>query len=170
MEVWKVLDEFPNYSISSEGRVRNDYYRRLLKISVTRDGTPKVNLSNTIGRYDTRAVRTLVAHMFVPNETETFNTPINLDGNKLNNFADNLAWRPRWFAVKYGMQFQDPNIQVYHNSSPVVHVESNTTYPSVYAAGTDRGFLFLQIMQAAFNHATVFPYWEHFVFLDDVKE
>jgi len=52
-----------------------------------------------------RSVPVLVANEFVPGGTEYFDTPIHLDGDPWNARANNLAWRPRWFAVKYKRQF-----------------------------------------------------------------
>jgi hypothetical protein len=56
-----------------------------------------------------RSVPLLVAKAFVPRmHSVAFDTPINLDGNRHNNAAWNLMWRPRWFAVKYNQQFRHP--------------------------------------------------------------
>jgi len=32
MEIWKTIEEFPRYAISSDGRVRNNKTRRILKV------------------------------------------------------------------------------------------------------------------------------------------
>lgn len=168
MEVWKVLNEFPKYSVSSEGRVRNDHLRRLLTITENQYGVAKVALVSVSGRQQTRALKLLVAEAFVPGRTDTFDTPITLDGNPRNVLPDNLVWRPRWFAIKYTMQMNRP--EKYWNVGPAVHRETGTVYETVYHAGVDRGFLIKDVLYSVYNHQAVFPFWEHFDFPPDAEE
>lgn len=52
-----------------------------------------------------RSVPKLVARAFVERQYETFDTPINLNGDRMDCRQENLAWRPRWFAINYHKQF-----------------------------------------------------------------
>ena len=52
-----------------------------------------------------KGVARLVAQAFIERNFPAYNTPINIDGDRWNNSVNNLAWRPRWFAVKYNRQF-----------------------------------------------------------------
>lgn len=105
MEEWSELHAFPGYSVSHWGRVRNDRTNYFLTISVNQLGIPYVGLKRD-GISCQRAVAPMVARAFLPPpELPTFDTPINLDGDRLHNAVENLVWRPRWFAVKYHRQF-----------------------------------------------------------------
>lgn len=106
METWKKIFEFPRYSISDQGRVQNDNTGRILKLTMNRDMILTVGLMYS-GTQFRRSVPVLVANEFVPGGTEYFDTPIHLDGDPFNCRANNLAWRPRWFAVKYKRQFMN---------------------------------------------------------------
>lgn len=65
MEIWKKIDGYENYSVSSEGRVRNDKTGRILKIRSDKDGYELVDLRKN-GR-KTFKVHRLVAQAFLPN-------------------------------------------------------------------------------------------------------
>src|SRR3954463_11128186 len=102
---FKPIDGFPGYSISSYGRVRNDETDRILALTRNQHGVVQVGLMRDGLQYK-RGVALLVARAFLdPPAIETFDTPINLDGDRCNNHIDNLMWRPRWFAVKFHQQF-----------------------------------------------------------------
>jgi hypothetical protein len=92
MEIWKSINNYENlYEVSNLGRVRslNKLKSRILKPRI-RDGYYAVSLSKNNKRKDGKISR-LVAIAFIEN-------PLNLvivnhlDGNKLNNNADNLEW------------------------------------------------------------------------------
>jgi hypothetical protein len=107
MEVWRTIYEFPRYSISNEGRVRNDDTGRLMRLSHNQYNILYVGLVSGRRQYK-RSVAVLVAEAFLPDyeRTEPFDTPIHLNGDKADCRAHNLMWRPFWFAVKYHRQFQ----------------------------------------------------------------
>lgn len=89
MENWKVIDEFPNYSISDLGNVRNKYGKTLEQV-VSYNGYSRVRfvINKRIYR---RSVHRLVAKAFVPNSynKETVN---HKNGKKDDNKVDNLEW------------------------------------------------------------------------------
>lgn len=89
-EVWKVIPEFPNYEVSSEGRVRNIITGKLLKPEVQFKGYYRVQLYNKNKKRNYRIHR-LVAESFIPNIN---NKPdINhKDCDKSNNCVTNLEW------------------------------------------------------------------------------
>lgn len=91
--IWKKIDGFDNYSISYDGRVRNDTTLYILKQHIGSHGYYMVNLwQNNKGHWKT--IHRLIATAFVPNPE---NKPqINhIDGDKQNNNVSNLEWCTR---------------------------------------------------------------------------
>lgn len=158
-ETWMEIPEFPNYQISSYGRVRNHVRRQPVALSLTQQGAVKVNLFADNKHY-TRSVKRLVAENFVPGHTFVFDTPIHLDGDQQNNRADNLVWRPRWFAGKYSHQFR--YFQKYVGMGPLVDRKTGVMYQDVYEAATRNGLLFEEVELALVNKVPVFPTWHLF--------
>jgi hypothetical protein len=101
MEHWADISGFDQYSISSQGRVRRNRDGRLMAISFTNGGIAFVSLSNG-GRQYSKAVAPLVAEAFLEEpEDPCWDTPIHLNGDRSDNRAENLMWRPRWYAIYY---------------------------------------------------------------------
>jgi hypothetical protein len=108
MVEWESLDTmgFPGYKISSEGEVRSERTDKPLKLSPNQYNVVRVGLmKRDESRQVTLSLPRLVASMFVQGKSATFNTPINLNGDRNDNRAKNLSWRPRWFAVNFFRQF-----------------------------------------------------------------
>jgi hypothetical protein len=88
-EKWKIKEDFPSYSISNYGRIKNDKTNRILSPSLT-SGYYKVRLSNN-GETKDFMVHLLVFELFHSEEEIPKNYKIDhIDGNKLNNHSDNL--------------------------------------------------------------------------------
>jgi hypothetical protein len=142
---WHELDEFPDYAVSSEGEVHNIKTGMPRKTSINQQGIVKISLYQ--GReLITRSVAVMVAEAFCEGQTEFFNTPIHLDGDRENCRAANLMWRPRWFAVQYHRQFQN---EVFHKMD--VHIEevgSGKEYYSVKEACMDLGLYYNDVYRS----------------------
>lgn len=104
-EIWKTIKENSSYQVSNIGRVRslpkhvlNKYgttsLRRgkILKPCGKKNGYLLVGLSNAKLGCKHPFVHRLVALYFVGGKTLKRNQVNHKDGNKLNNFADNLEW------------------------------------------------------------------------------
>lgn len=92
MEEWKVIDECPDYSVSSLGRVRG-IKSKDLKGSKQERGYRTVLLCKE-GKHYRRLVHRLVALAFIPNpDNKEFIDHI--DRNKTNNTVSNLRWATR---------------------------------------------------------------------------
>jgi hypothetical protein len=89
-----------------------------------------------------------------------FNTPVNLNGDRLDNRAENLMWRPRWYAVLYNNQFEDryPNpIEV-----PIREIETGEEFPNSMAAAAYFGLLEREIVLSILNHTWAVPTYQKF--------
>jgi len=156
-EEWDQIDEFPDYSVSSFGRIRNDIRDAPVCTSLTLQGAVKVGLMKGGVQY-TRSVKVIVAERFVPQTNPMFNTPIHLDCDQQNNRASNLVWRPRWFAWKYAQQLVD--IEHYYGSKPIMNLKTGVVYANVVEAAMANGLLFWELQMSAFNQIPVFPSWQ----------
>ncbi len=87
-EVWKQIEEYDNYEVSSLGRVRNSKTGRILKAS-NKGGYCSVGLTGN--KCKTLAVHQLVARAFIPN-LENKPQVNHKDKNGLNNNITNLEW------------------------------------------------------------------------------
>lgn len=103
IEVWKDIDDYPNYQISSFGRVKskerytkvkdnqiNPIKEKILKIQIDHKGYSYVRLYNENG-FKSIKVHRLVANAFLDkiNDKEFIN---HIDGDKSNNHVENLEW------------------------------------------------------------------------------
>lgn len=153
---WKIIREFPMYSINEEGRIRNDERNRILRQSINQQGILYVGLtSSEDGEQYKRSVAYLVAKTFMGNPTPVwFNTPIHLDGNRLNCRIDNLMWRPRPFAVRYHRQFDQPTRGF---DAMIEEVETGERFRNSWYAATKYGLLNRDIIRSIVNGVPVFP-------------
>lgn len=162
--MWEQIPEFPKYSVSPEGRVRNERTKKELVLTVNQFGVAQVGLFKNNRQYK-RGVALLVANAFLdPPAMEAFNTPINLDGDRTNNSVENLMWRPRWFAIKYHQQFTNGKRGF---TKPIVEIHSNEKFPTSWEAATKYGLLDREIMIATLNRTYVWPTFQEFRLIDD---
>lgn len=158
MEQWVALRQHLGYSVSSHGRVRNERTGRILSISKTNNGTTAIVSIRNGGHQVKRALALLVCETFYPDPPPRFDTPIYLDGDRMNCRADNLRWRPRWFAIKHSRQFH----QDLGDAGPVLNVDTGIVYQSVWDVVYEQGVLFNEVVMAAINKTYVFPLFEYF--------
>lgn len=156
---WITIPDFPDYLISSQGDVLNKKSGRTLRQSHTMRGEVKVGLVRS-GKQFTRSVKVLVAENFVPGCDETFDTPIHLDGVADHNWADNIVWRPRWFAWEYHHQFS--NVTENDRIGPIRDVETGDMYYDIYQAAIMNGLLFKDVRRSLAKHESVFPTFQTF--------
>ena len=131
MEVWLPIKEFPNYEVSSEGRVRNsDGF--ILHPGINNLGYPVVSLSDGQRRY-TRSVHRLVALAFYDTDGKSLVVD-HIDGNKQNNHISNLEFcssgENNSRAYKTGLK--KPALQYDHPTCKKVRVvETGKVYRSI---------------------------------------
>lgn len=93
-EIWKKVNEFPNYSVSNLGRIKSTPRNRtkggILKQRPTTEGYLQVTLYKS-GKQFTKTVHRLVALHFMENKQQ-LKCINHRDCNKRNNRIDNLEW------------------------------------------------------------------------------
>ena len=108
-EIWKEIDGYPNYMISSKGRVKSleryDKLGRLVKEKILKQGADgggyKILRLYNDGKHKSFHSHRLVAQAFLDNP---YNLPeVNhKDENKQNNCVDNLEWCDKKYNNNYG--------------------------------------------------------------------
>jgi hypothetical protein len=91
-EIWKSIDDFPNYEVSTLGNIRNIITCKTLKPSV-KGGYYNVSLTHN-KLYKSLKIHRLVALAFIENP-ENKSDVNHKDKNKLNNKLENLEWMTR---------------------------------------------------------------------------
>jgi len=101
---WKVIEDYPNYSVSDDGEVRNDKTGKILKHAIREDGYHRIMLGRKM-----HCVHRLVALHYVENPNVKHFTIIDhIDGQIDNNVSTNLRWCNRYL--------NDLNTKVYKNN------------------------------------------------------
>ena len=91
-EIWKKIDNFPNYSVSNLGKARNDITARMMK-QCLKGGYYHCGFTNNSTRKSCKVHR-IVALAFIPNP-ENKSDVNHKDKNKINNNISNLEWNTR---------------------------------------------------------------------------
>lgn len=163
-EEWVQIPEFPDYLISNYGQVTKLDGQRMTKTPVQYNvatvglrlpGDPKTHR---------RSVSRLVAEAFLPDPPrEDFNTPIHLDGDRSNTRADNLMWRPLWFAVMYHKEAKNTRFPNWR--APIKLVETGETFKDIHELKRTYGLLEMAIHNNLIDPGEyVFPTGHHFVY------
>lgn len=92
MEQWKIINDFSNYEISNEGKVRNITTKYILKGRESKSGYLQVSIKkDSDNKFKNQYIHRLVAIHFILNP-ENKREVNHKDGNKFNNKVDNLEW------------------------------------------------------------------------------
>jgi len=150
IEIWKELDSFPGYSVSTFGRIRSDRFERILALNQNQSGLVQVGMVRD-GIQCHRSVPLLVAKAFMPRHTKPFDTPINLDGDRWNNHLENLRWRPRWFAQKYHRQFVFPFERTF--DFPIIDIETEEIFDNSFECARKYGLLEEDVVKSVMDEA-----------------
>lgn len=159
----QVLEEFPNYSISPEGVVINNVTGTTIVPQVNQMGHLYVTIWKSPGLRFVRTVASLVASVYLENpDEEHFNSLIHLDRDKLNCHAENLAYRPRWFAVEYHRQVR------YSPMLPgvaIVNIDTSEGFADIREASLYYGLLEFEVYNKLDQDYGVFPTFHRYVTL-----
>ncbi len=95
-EAWKVIEGYPDYQVSTLGRVWSDKSNRFLKCLTSMNlgsGTARYRVKlYTCGLYKNKFVHQLVGQAFIRGETTERNQVNHKDGDGTNNNWNNLEW------------------------------------------------------------------------------
>jgi hypothetical protein len=151
-ENWHELYEFPDYAISDQGSVANMKTGLPRMTSINQQGICKVSLYQENHLF-TRSVAVLVANAFLSRSEDHFDTPVHLDGDRMNCAAENLMWRPRWFAIKYHKQFMLENFHLDHAHR--VDIESGEHYYSLKEVCMKNGLYYYDVVKSCVEETFV---------------
>jgi hypothetical protein len=154
VEEWRPLQNYPGYSASNLGYVRNDDRDRILSIVKNQNGNSYVGLMQQ-GLQVKRSLSLLVAQTFLPiPQHPAFNTPIHFDGDLSNCKVDNMDWRPRWFAIKHVRQFR---IDIMETPNSVLNLNTEEIFENCWGAVFKYGLLYLDLVISIVHKEAVFP-------------
>lgn len=164
MEEWVPVEGFDGYSVNKFGEVRLDHFDRLIHPHANQTNSVYVSLMRD-GMQCQRSLAPIVAKAFLGKPVAPFDTPINLDGNRWNCAADNLMWRPRWFAIQYHRQF---TIAPYRNpiKSPVKARGEREVFPDSFSAAMRYGLLERDVVMSIYNNTYAWPNYMVFEIAD----
>jgi hypothetical protein len=157
---WRPIEHFPNYSVSVQGTIRNEETGRQMTMLVNQHGVVNVGLTRNRRQYK-RAVGLLVAHAFLEDlrPGPLWTCPINRDGNRFNNSVENLLWRPKWFAVKYFQQLEEPHFE---EEYPIMNVDTHEYFDNPWEAVRTYGLLQVDLLLGIANQTPVWPTRDRF--------
>lgn len=156
---WRPVEDFPGYSINPLGQVSRDSTGRLLVPRYNQYGVPYVGLMRD-WQQCIRSLPRLVAQAFLRSPSAVFDTPIQIDGDPSNCRADNLMWRPRWYAILYKRQFEDR----YDNpiDAPVHAVNEGERFSDSLKAACRYGLLEREVVLSILNRTPAWPTYQTF--------
>lgn len=164
MEILEPLPLFPGYWVSNRGYIKHERSKAPLRPQVNQGGTIYVSL-NRESRAANRSLAKIVAETFLPEPEPDFDTPINLNGDRFDCRAENLAWRPFWFARKYHQQFGGGRGDF---SNPVYLPEEDRHFESVWDAAITYGLLVRDILLKSYVQEPVWPGNRRFRFVSRI--
>jgi hypothetical protein len=157
---WVEIPEFPKYSVNALGQIRHTRFEREIRPQVNQYGVPYVCVYDRYGVQAKRSLALIVAQAFIPERSPEFDTPINLDGDRLNCDTDNLMWRPRWFARRYHQQFRDPYPRPI--DVPLRDLAGGHAFHNSYEVFTTFGLLERDLVLSIENRTYVWPTYQMF--------
>ena len=157
LEVYSPIDDFPDYLVTSHGRVFSLKYNKMKELKQRKNnwGYYYVNLLKN-GKQYTKTVHRLVAQAFILNPD---NKPqVNhIDENTKNNNVNNLEWVTHSQNIKHS---------AYRQSYPVAQYDKNynliAKYESVAEASRQTGYARSNIKSAIERNGTCHGYiWKY---------
>ena len=132
MEIWKDVEEYPNYQVSSEGRVKSLNYNhtgkeKILKSAKDKDGYLLICLWKE-GKPKMFSVHRLVASAFIPNY-DNLPQVNHINEDKTDNRVENLEWCDSKYNTNYGTR----NKKI---STPILQFTKQGEFIRIWESGT----------------------------------
>jgi hypothetical protein len=166
-EQFAQIPDFSDYLVSDRGYVINGINDYRIKSRMNRQNNLMVSITDDDQRLKTRGVALLVARAFVDlpeGPCDHFNTPINLNGNRADCRARNLAWRPRGFAMAFHKQFDYPMKHI-GDDWPLEHIDTGEIYTDLRHISTSLGVLESSVTRSMQGFGTVEPFGWSFAYI-----
>lgn len=139
MEKWKQNKTYPNYEVSTKGKIRNIKTGRILKTRINSRGYEQVCL-HTNNIQHTKKIHRLVASTYLQDDTNDINYDMldinHKDGNKLNNSVDNLEYCSRKYNLEHAVA---TGLKREPNRIKIKNVETGKIYNSINDCSIDTG-------------------------------
>lgn len=133
MEIWKNIEGYEEYQISTHGNVKSLRFgkERILKPATNKKGYLRVILSKQ-GKLKGYLIHRLVAEAFIdnPNNYQQVN---HRDEDKANNYIENLEWCTPKYNINYGTRTEKISKQV-------LCIETGVVYTSTHQVERQLGF------------------------------
>jgi hypothetical protein len=169
MNHFTIIEEFPDYGVDEFGDIFSFKNEIHIRPATNQAGVKMVILWKDHKKY-CRSVAVIVAKTFIDPGFKRANTIIHLDGNRSNVNVDNLAWRPRPFAITYHQQFKEQPYPNRINRHLMIH-ETGEVFPDSWTLAKTYGLLERAVVLSALNikggdwNYTVFPQKFHILFI-----
>lgn len=167
-EVWKPIEGFPDYQISSYGRiVHMDRPNTVRKAAPNHKGFPSLVLFNKEhpGSRYLRQVNQLVAEAFIgPPPSSKLNSVWHIDGDFENCHVDNLKWDMRARVMEWNEMHRD-GIPKYRTAR-VRHNPTGREYENAFEAALAHGDIETAVVSHIEKYAGIYADRARFQFID----
>lgn len=159
MEKWKVIEEYPKYSVSNFGNIKNNKTGRILKPAKDSNGYPFVCLFDNKGH--TKTIHRMVAKAFIPNP-ENLRDINHINGNKTDNRVENLEWCAHSKNVAHAIEELGSNTG-HGKRRSIKCIETGVVYPTVKSAAKFAGVSDMAIRKCLYGqmHTSAGYHWEY---------
>lgn len=148
---WRYIDEFPDYVVFEDGRIKKERSDRFVALRKNQQGINMVGLSKRGYGASTRAVDRIVCTAFwgdPPEDGLQSYSPCHIDGDRSNDNASNLMWRPRWWATEWHKMLKSTRPMEVND---IQNLRTGEVYRDTLEAGIELKLLEKEVIHAANN-------------------